>query len=225
MQVLLVDDHELVWNGTRRLLQEVLRQDSAGEPLQFQAVHAVDEALALPAATWDLLLLDYHLPGLQGLQALRVLRERFEGTPVCMLSAESDARSIREVLESGAAGFIPKAYREPEMADALRLVLRQRVYAPAEFLLAQEVQRGRQPNEVSGEDLPGFLSKELSPRQREVLRLALQGWSNKRIARQMNIAEATVKVHLGMVYKALGVSGRVEALCRVLQAEAATALQ
>lgn len=225
MQVLLVDDHELVWNGTRRVLQEALRQDGGSDTLYFAAVHAVDEALSLPPRPWDLILLDYHLPGAHGLQALHLLKERFEGSPICMLSAESEARSIREVLEHGAAGFIPKAYREPEMADALRLVLHQRVYAPAEFLLAQEVERGQQPNEVSGEDLPAFFSRELSPRQREVLRLALQGLSNKRIARQMNIAEATVKVHLGMVYKALGVSGRVEALCRVLQAEAAAALQ
>jgi DNA-binding NarL/FixJ family response regulator len=142
-----------------------------------------------------------------------------------MVSAESAPEHIRAVLDAGAAGFIPKSYGEAEMAMALRLVLLQRVYAPAEFLFNEDIVRGRDSDEVASDQLAGFLRTELSTRQRQVLALALQGLPNKTIARRLDIAEGTVKVHLSMVYKALGVKNRVGALCRVLQADAAGALQ
>jgi two-component system nitrate/nitrite response regulator NarL len=231
MRVLLVDDHELVWNGTRRLLEDVVRSaaTSSCEPVDrqfsFQAVRDVESACGLLDERFDVILLDYHLPDLSGLAALKRLQAVFEESIICILSAESGRRQIMEVLEAGAAGFIPKAYRGPEMADALRLVLQQKIYVPAEFLFSQEVVRGGEVDEVENDDVAAFLRNELSKRQREVLSLALRGLPNKTIARQLSIAEGTVKVHLSMVYRALGVKNRVGALCRVLQANAAGALE
>ncbi|MDE2146039.1 MAG: response regulator transcription factor [Burkholderiales bacterium] len=224
MRVLLVDDHELVWNGTRRLIEAVAGGLAQLGGLQFSAVRDVEAACRL-APPFDLVLLDYHLPGVDGLAALRRIQAAFEGVIVCMLSGENGPERIRAVLEAGAAGFIPKTYGEAEMAAALRLVLQHRVYVPAEFLFAEEVVRGRAPDEVPAEDLGAFLRSELSQRQRQVLALALRGLPNKRIARELQIAEGTVKVHLSMVYRALGVHNRVGALCRVLQADAASALE
>jgi DNA-binding NarL/FixJ family response regulator len=224
VRVLLVDDHELVWNGTRRLLQTVLEDFDPPRPLVFSAVHSVAAALAHTDPPPELILLDYHLPGAHGLQALLTLRHAFEAAPVCMLSAESDRTSVMEVLENGAAGFIPKHYRESEMAHALRQVLSHRIYVPGDILFAQEAERVARREEVHSEDLAAFLRHELSPRQRDVLRLTLRGLSNKRIASELDIAEATVKVHLTMVFRALGVRTRVEAMLRVLGADAAGAL-
>lgn len=229
MRVLLIDDHELVWNGTRRLIDGLvasLPPDPTGDTpqLDFRAVRDVEAACALPNPHADFVLLDYHLPGLSGLSALRRIQTVFEEAVVCIVSGETGRRQILEVLEAGAAGFIPKSYGESEMADALRLVLRQKVYAPAEFLLAEDVVRGAEADEVSSDDIEDFLRTELSGRQRQVLSLALSGMPNKVIARQLNIAEGTVKVHLSMVYRALGVKNRVGAMCRVLQAKAAGAL-
>ncbi|WP_326532758.1 response regulator transcription factor [Pseudorhodoferax sp.] len=219
MRVVLIDDHELIWNGTRRLLEEVHRElRTEGEVLHFTALRDVAQACALPQRDVDLVLLDYHLPGLSGLPALLHMRQEFEGASVCMLSAESGREHIRAVLEAGASGFIPKSYGEADMAAALRLVLRQRVYVPAEFLFFEDVVRGQEADEVRNEDLAQFLGSELSGRQRQVLALALQGLPNKSIARRLDIAEGTVKVHLSMVYRALGVKNRVAALCRVMQA-------
>lgn len=225
MRVLLVDDHELIWNGTRRLLERVLRESARDAELEFQAVRDLRGALALVGTPFELVLLDYHLPGVQGLAALQQVQATFEGATVCMVSAESAPEHIRAVLDAGAAGFIPKSYGEAEMAMALRLVLLHKVYAPAEFLFNEDIVRGRDSDEVASDQLAGFLKSELSARQRQVLALALQGLPNKSIARRLDIAEGTVKVHLSMVYKALGVKTRVAALCRVLQADAAGALE
>jgi DNA-binding NarL/FixJ family response regulator len=223
--VLLVDDHQLVWNGTRRVLESVLEECRPGEVLDFAAVRDIASLRGLAGPAPDLVLLDYRLPDAIGLGALRAVRQLFEATPVCMLSAEDDPRRVREVLEAGAAGFIPKGYAEADMIDALRRVLRQRTFVPAEFMSAEEVERAPQADELSPQDIGQFLRQELSPRQRQVLRLALQGLPNKSIARQLDIAEGTVKVHLSMVYRALGVRNRVGALCRVLQANAAESLE
>jgi DNA-binding NarL/FixJ family response regulator len=224
MHVLLVDDHELIWNGTRLLLEEVQRSVNPADALDFRAVRSLDHALALQPSRFDLILLDYHLPGTGGLAALKAVQAAFDEAMVCMVSAENGAENVRRVLEAGAAGFIPKSYGEAEMAAALGLVMRRKAYVPPEFLFAEDVVRERDADEVHNEELRAFLQSELSQRQRQVLKLALLGLPNKTIGRRLDIAEGTVKVHLSMVYRALGVRNRVGALCRVLQADAAGAL-
>jgi DNA-binding NarL/FixJ family response regulator len=224
MKVLLVDDHEIVWNGTRRLLEQLAAQLGWADTFSFAAVRDVAAACSLPREDIGLVLLDYHLPGLSGLAALRAVKAHFESTPVCMQSAEMSAQKVREVIEAGAAGFIPKSYSLDEMDAALRVVLQHRVYLPAEFVLEAQVSRERLPDEVARDDVAAFLRAELSPRQRQVLALAVRGVPTKLIARQLSIAEGTVKVHLSMVYRALGARNRTDALCRVFEAQAAIAL-
>lgn len=225
MKVLLVDDHEIVWNGTRLLLERMAAEIEPGGAFHFEAVRDAEHACTLPPAGVDLLLLDYHLPRLSGVAALKAVKAHFEATPVCMQSAESSPQRVREVIEAGAAGFIPKSYRLEDMEAALRVVLRHRIYLPAEFVLADDVTRSRDPDELPREDLAGFLRAELSPRQRQVLALAIRGTPVKLIARQLSIAEGTVKVHLSMVYRAMGARNRTDAMCRVFDAQAAWALE
>lgn len=226
MNVLLIDDHEIVWNGTHRLLERLALEIDPSCPFGFQAVRDVPSAIALPAQGFDLVLLDYHLPGLSGQAALAAVKAHFEATPVCMQSAETSSQRVREVIEAGAAGFVPKSYRLEDIEAALRVVLRHRVYLPAEFLLSHEVTRGpdTEAQALAREDLPQFLRAELSPRQRQVLALSIRGTPVKLISRQLGIAEGTVKVHLSMVYRALGARNRTDALCRVFEAQAAAAL-
>jgi len=229
MNVLLIDDHEIVWNGTHRMLERLAHDIDPAAPFSFHAVRDVAAARALPAQGFDLVLLDYHLPDLSGLAALRAVKQHFEATPVCMQSAETSSPRVREVIEAGAAGFVPKSYRLEEIEAALRVVLRHRVYLPAEFLLSHEATRasGADVNghALAREDLPQFLRAELSPRQRQVLALSIRGVPVKLISRQLGIAEGTVKVHLSMVYRALGARNRTDALCRVFEAQAAAAME
>lgn len=224
MKVLLVDDHEIVWNGTRRLMERLAQELEPDRAFEFQAVRDVAGACKLDARSVDLVLLDYHLPDVSGLAALRAVKAHFEAVPVCMQSAEVSPSRIREVIEAGAAGFVPKSFSLDEMEAALRVVLRHRVYLPAEFVLADDASRARSPDELPREDLALFIRSELSPRQRQVLALAMRGTPIKLIARQLAIAEGTVKVHLSMVYRALGARNRTDALCRVFDAQAAGAL-
>ena len=157
MRVLLIDDHELVWNGTRRLLEEGLRDTKPSRELEFRAVRDVEEACALSGEKFELILLDYHLPGIDGLAALARIQALFDEAIVCMLSAESGRERIRAVLEAGAAGFLPKSYGEEEMAAALRLVLRHKAYVPAEFrgrgLAERLVRHGLQWAKAQGYDI------------------------------------------------------------------------
>ena len=178
----------------------------------------------MPAEGVDLVLLDYHLPGLAGLEALAAVKAHFESTPVCLQSAESDPARVRALIEAGAAGFVPKSYSLDEMEAALRVVLRHRTYLPAEFVLAEDSTRSRESDELKSDELAQFIDNEMSPRQRQVLALAVQGLPTKLIARRLGIAEGTVKVHLSMVYRAMGVRNRTDALCRVFRSQAAAAL-
>lgn len=224
MDVLLIDDHEIVWNGTRRLMERLSTEADPKLELGFEAVRDVAAATRLPPDNFDLVLLDYHLPDLSGVAALRAVKAHFPLTPVCMQSGESTPQRVREVIEAGAAGYVPKSYGLQDMEAALRVVLQHRVYLPAEFLLEDQATREKLPDEVRQEDLASFIRAELSPRQRQVLALAIRGTPIKLISRQLSIAEGTVKVHLSMVYRALGARNRTDALCRVLGAKAAMAL-
>ena len=225
MNVLLIDDHELVWNGTYRLLERLAHEVDPDMAFDFLAVRDVAAACALPPRGFDLVLLDYHLPDLSGVAALQAVKAHFEATPVCMQSGETTSQRVREVIEAGAAGFVPKSYRLDEIEAALRVVLRHRVYLPAEFVLSHEAPPPAGVDSLPREELPQFLRSELSPRQREVLALAIRGVPVKLISRQLGIAEGTVKVHLSMVYRALGARNRTDALCRVFEAQAAGALE
>jgi DNA-binding NarL/FixJ family response regulator len=224
MRVLLVDDHEIVWGGSERMLRRLAREVAGDREFAFAACRSVTDALRLDGAAFELVLLDYHLPDMSGLDALQAVMRHFEGVPVCLQSAESDPRRVRELLDAGAAGFVPKSYSLEDMEAALRIVLRHRTYLPAEFVLAEESARPRDGDELPSDDLAEFIVAELSPRQRQVLSLAVQGLPTKLISRRLDIAEGTVKVHLSMVYKALGVRNRTDALCRVFRARAADAL-
>lgn len=224
MQVLFIDDHEVIWSGMRGVVERLAAQQHPGEPFGWRCTRDVPAALALATEALDLILLDFHLPGVSGLQAMAALRERFESAPIVVVSGDQRPDNIRRVIEAGAAGYIPKTMPEAEMVAALALVMAHGVYLPPVALLDADTARDDGDAHVTAEALPAFMAAELSPRQREVFTRALRGKPNKVIARELNIAEGTVKVHLAMVYRALGVRNRTEAMYRVLSADAANAL-
>jgi two-component system nitrate/nitrite response regulator NarL len=224
MRVLVVDDHQVIWGGMRLTLERLSQQANQQPLSHFEGCLSVEAALEISDREFDLILLDYHLPGLSGLPALERMREAFESSPIVILSADADPRRVRQAIQHGAAGYVPKSMSEREMHAALALVLAQGVYLPPMALLEVDANEPAQEQELPQDAIGAFMRLEFSPRQREVFARALRGKPNKVIARELGIAEGTVKVHLSMVFRALGVHNRTEAMYRVLSAGAADAI-
>jgi DNA-binding NarL/FixJ family response regulator len=221
----LVDDHEVIWSGMRGVVERLAAQQRPGAPFVWFCARDLAGALAIDAGALDLILLDYHLPDTDGLAAMRALRERFDAAPIVIVSGDQQPERIRRAIEAGAAGYIPKTMAEAEMVAALGLVMAHGVYLPPVALLdAAPAPEPADDAQLSNDAIATFMAAELSPRQREVFARALRGKPNKVIARELGIAEGTVKVHLAMVFRALGVRNRTEAMYRVLSADAINAV-
>jgi DNA-binding NarL/FixJ family response regulator len=201
MRILVIDDHPLFRAGLRALLYELDTQIGVVEAGSLQEVAAI----AMAGAEFDLVLLDMGLPDGSGLVALHSVKQAFEAAPVVIMSAATDPRLMREVIDAGASGYIPKTTQPEVTVSALRLVLAHGIYLPLDILMQNDGGRpAQQPV-----NLPG-----LSPKQLAVLQRLLQGKPNKVIARELAIAEGTVKAHLASVYQFLDVSSRSEAMRR-----------
>lgn len=156
----------------------------------------------------DLVLVDLHMPGANGMDALGAMRAAFEASAVVVLSSEDDPRLIRQSIEMGASGFIPKSSTPQVMIAALRLVLAGGTYLPPHVLLGfSGAAPEAAPAEVSAHSVDG-----LSARQLEVLMKAVQGKANKVIARELQLSEGTIKAHLSAAFRTLGVQNRTEAV-------------
>jgi DNA-binding NarL/FixJ family response regulator len=205
MIILLIDDHPLLRGGMRFLLRSL----DAG--LEMDEASNAAQALELVAArSYDLVLLDLKMPGLNGMDALAALRAAVPGTPLVVLSAEDDPAVVRAAIEGGAMGFIPKSSTPEVLIQALRLVLAQGVYLPPAVLeRVQPPARAPSSAPIGASDamLPG-----LTPRQMDVLRCVIRGKPNKVIARELEVSEATVKAHLSAVFLALSAHNRTEAV-------------
>jgi DNA-binding NarL/FixJ family response regulator len=196
MLALLIDDHTLFSRGLELLLK---LQDPASEVL---IADSCEQALGFAGRDVDLIFLDYYLPGLHGMEGLDAIRAAFRA-PIIMLSGEEDPRVIRSTIDHGAAGYVPKTSSADALAAAVRTIVAGGIYLPRDaFDPGRQVHETNTPTQVEN----------LSVRQREVLAKAIQGKANKVIAREMSIAEGTVKAHLSAAFRELGVHNRTEAV-------------
>lgn len=198
LSVLLVDDHPLFREGLSALIEAMYPHaciDQAGH---------LDAALAKRDTRYTLILLDLSLPYVDGLDGLRRMKFTFPDTPIVIVSGDDDPMVISEVIQEGASGFIPKSTEVGVTRQAIQLVMAHGIYLPPQAL------KGHMQGKGSGH----ALTNQLSPRQLAVLRGMLQGKPNKVIARDIGIAEGTVKAHLWTVYQLLGVNNRAQAMYR-----------
>lgn len=193
MKLLIIDDHPIFRQALTVLLRAI-RPDVAVEE-----AGDLPEALERAAAeAFDIVLLDLKLPGTTGVAALHTLRERLPDMPVIVVSGETYPPLVREAIEAGAMGFLPKSLPPDALAQALRDVLDGRVFLPEDAALNFA---GPPPDDR----LP-----ELTARQMDVLRLVVQGKSNKAIARELGLSAQTVKSHVTGAMRALGAHNRTE---------------
>jgi DNA-binding NarL/FixJ family response regulator len=198
---MLIDDHALFRDGMALMLQVL---DSS---VEIQHANSAERALQLlrEGAEPELILLDMGLPGVGGLEAMRLLRAATEKAAFVVLSGTDDMALVRDCIDAGAMGFVHKAGDAATMRQALRQVLDGRVYLP------EAVEWGGQPSTAA----PTTVGPELTPRQREVLQRVVRGATNKAIALDLGISETTVKTHLATLMQLLGASTRTEAVYTV----------
>lgn len=200
MKILIIDDHELFREGLRHLLAGI------DDHIEFHELDSVAAAADFPSpGNIDLVLLDYHLPDMSGLEALARVRQTFDRATLVVISGEDDAATMHRVIVQGASGFIPKSSSREILFAALKLVLAGGVYLPPALLTVNAT------NPVQRTDVQAPLNS-LSNRQRDVLLHAIQGKSNKVIARELAISDHTVKAHLAVAFRVLNVKNRNEAV-------------
>ncbi|MEQ1531897.1 MAG: response regulator transcription factor, partial [Methylococcales bacterium] len=209
LNILLVDDHTLF----REALHHVLCQLDA-QVVILEAANAEEAAqLISRPRILDLILLDIDLPGVDGLTALPSLRELSPTVPIVVLSGSETSGYVKRALDNGAVGYIPKSCSSHEMLGALRIVLQGDVYIPPRLL-----------GKLGGSALALAASCDdhssqtlLTPRQIEVLELMSRGLPNKSIARTLDVAEGTVKLHVATILRLLNVHNRTEAVMAATQ--------
>lgn len=207
MRVLLVDDHELFRSGIKLLLSTLNNQIDFIEADSCEELQEIDKLGHV-----DLVLLDFHLPGVEGFDALKSVKSIFESIPIVILSGEDDPQIIRRSIDLGAFGFISKSSSQQIFIAALKLIMAGGTYLPVSVLSRTgDFSSENHTQKIYSDDSNGNMAK-LSNRQSEVLALAIKGKPNKIISRELKISESTVKTHLSTAFRTLGVRNRTEAV-------------
>ncbi|MBI4260326.1 MAG: response regulator transcription factor [Actinobacteria bacterium] len=204
-RLMLVDDHEVLREGLTFMLRV--------EPVLAVVAEAGSgrEALeSLEAALPDVVLLDVKMPDVGGLETLRRIRERWPELPVLVLTMYDDPEYVDQALQAGASGYVLKSIGREELVRAVRAVSGGGGYLQAEItrpVLARFARMAPMPERAP----------HLSPRELDVLRLLAEGRSNRQMARDLGITEATVKGYLRELFEKLGASDRAHAVALALR--------
>lgn len=201
MRLLIADDHELLRDTLRSFLQQ---QDG----IEICTVGDLDAAVGLLDAgeRYDLVLLDYTMPGMNGLDGLRQLLDRPDTGPVALISGIAETEVALQAVQMGAQGFLQKTMPAQSLLNAIRFMTLGERFVPVELILsymADPVQTQKPAN-----DRPDVT---LTPRETEVLAALCRGQTNKEIARALSLSEPTIKLHVKTLYRRLGATNRTQA--------------
>ncbi len=194
MKILIADDHDLLRDTLVMFLQ--------GEG-NIETVTASDFDAAMACVDtkgpFDLIMLDYNMPGMSGLNGLKKALEYNGGQRVALMSGIATKNVAEEALAIGAAGFVPKTLSAKSLLNAVRFMAMGEQYAPIDFMTQEE------------DSAPNPLAEKLSRRELQVLEGLSQGKSNKEIARDLDLQEPTIKLHVKTLYRKIGAGNRTQA--------------
>ena len=207
MKYLIVDDHALVAGALTLLLED--RDPEA----DVHTAATADAALELVdrEGDADLLILDLSLPGVTGTELMEEIVRRQPMLKILVVSGLADQESIMRVLQLGAAGFVPKSLDTGLLSSAIDFVLKGGVYIPSK-LLTESQKDGFFTRTAARLKAPESAPPHLTDRQLDVLAQLAKGAPIKRICRELDLSEGTVKTHVAAIYRSFGASNRTEAL-------------
>lgn len=212
IQLLVVDDHSLF----RRGLMALLSQDPRFE-VSCEAGDVGEALRCVQRQRPDLILLDNHLPGVLGVDAIPSLREAAPGTRILMLTVSENEADLVAALKAGADGYLLKTVESHHLCEAIFKVMDgESVVSPEMTTKLVAALRAQPPGHGDAVDAPPVAAVDvelasLSAREREILDLIAGGDSNKHIARKLDIAETTVKIHVQHILRKLHITSRVQA--------------
>jgi two-component system nitrate/nitrite response regulator NarL len=208
IRLLVVDDHPLFRRGLVSLLSQDSRFSVVGEAGDIGEAFRI-----LSHQEPDLLLLDNHLPGVKGVEAIVSLKQGHENLRILMLTVSEDEDDLANALQNGADGYLLKTLESDQLCEAIVKVAEgQSVVSPE--MMSKLVSALRQPSVPSAIESdnghPLKVLERLSPREMEIFLLIAKSLSNKHIARDLDIAETTVKIHIQHIFKKLEMTSRVQ---------------
>ncbi len=198
MKILQADDHNLFREGVASLLRRI---DNTVEIVESDSFDSTERMIE-QHPDCDIVLLDLHMPGMNGLNGLRRLVSKFPATPMVVLSASEQPLDVEHALKIGAAGFVPKSSPTDILVAAIRQVMAGGIYSPL-----------NSPDGLA-DKRRGTADQRLTRRQQEILEAVATGASNSNIAASLSLSESTVKGHLNAILRILKVDNRVQAINR-----------
>lgn len=194
MRILIADDHDLLRDSLVAFMQteENIETDTAAN--LHEACELIDGHY-----TYDLVLLDYNMPGMNGLEGLQTASDKNGVHRVALMSGEANRDVAEQALEMGAIGFIPKTLPARSLVNAIKFMAMGEKYVPLDFMTA----------EPAANNHP--ILKKLTDRETQVLKGLTEGKSNKEIARDLDLSEPTIKLHVKTLYRKIEVANRTQA--------------
>jgi two-component system, NarL family, response regulator NreC len=199
IRVLIADDHAIVRAGLRTLIHSEPTMELVGEAAGgYEAIDLIEKAQP------EVLVLDLSMPDLDGIAVIKKIKPQFPALRILILTIHEDEGLLRAALKAGASGYILKGAAESELISAVRTILRGELYVDPSMvrkLLSDEVAQVVQPPQPI---------EALTPRETEVLKLIVQGYTNRQIGDELNISIRTAASHRSNLSDKLGLHNRVE---------------